>query len=268
MITSTSNASVKELIQLQKKAKERAAQDVFVAEGPKMVLEAPPDQLVQIYASESYYKKNEALLDGGGRVTVLADRVFESVSDTRTPQGVLCVVRQPHYEREDLLGRDPGRAFLIALENLQDPGNLGTIVRTAEAAGATGILLSSTCADLYNPKTIRSTMGAIYRMPFSYTEDFEEALLTLQKKGLRLFAAHLEGSTLYDEEDYSGPTALLIGNESRGLTERIAALADVRIRIPMEGQTESLNAAAAAAVLLYEGNRQRRSVRKKNQESE
>ncbi len=268
MITSTSNVRVKELIQLQKKARARAAQDVFIAEGPKMVQEAPSDALVQICVSESYYQKQKALFDGDGRVLILADRVFESVSDTRTPQGVLCVVRQSHYKPEDLLGRDPQKTFLIALENLQDPGNLGTIVRTAEAAGVTGILLSSTCADLYNPKTIRSTMGAIYRMPFSYTEDLEGSLRSIQKKGVRLLAAYLEGRTPYDEEDYSGPTGILIGNESRGLTDRMADLADARVFIPMQGQVESLNAAAAAAILMYEGNRQRRAAIKnyKNQE--
>ncbi len=263
MITSASNARVKELIELQKKPKERRVQDVFVAEGPKMFREVPPEQLVHTYVSEEYYQKNEMLLKGNREVTVLADRIFGSVSETRTPQGVLCIVRQSHYDLKDLTGESRrAPSFLVALENLQDPGNLGTIVRTAEAAGVTGILLDSACVDLYNPKTIRSTMGAVFRMPFFYTDNFERDLRALRKQGVRWAAAHLAGSTVYDEEDYSGSTGLLIGNESRGLTDRTAALADVRVRIPMSGRVESLNAAAAAAVLMYEVNRQRR--RKQN----
>ncbi|MCD8398717.1 MAG: RNA methyltransferase [Lachnospiraceae bacterium] len=260
MITSTSNLQVKQLIQLQKKAKERNTQDVFVVEGSKMALEVPDSQLVQIYVSERFYEKDPAFFGEDRPVTVLSDRVFESVSDTRTPQGVLCVVRQYHYDLEDLLGTAAREPLIIALENLQDPGNLGTIVRTAEGAGVTGILLSPGCVDLYNPKVIRSTMGAVYRMPFYYTDDFERELRTLKQRGVRLFAAHLEGSVPYDEETYCGPSGFLIGNESQGLTDETAAIANARIRIPMCGQVESLNAAVAASVLMYEANRQRRRV--------
>ncbi|MCD7832912.1 MAG: RNA methyltransferase [Lachnospiraceae bacterium] len=262
MITSTSNLQVKQLLQLQKKAKERNAQKVFVVEGPKMALEVPGEQLVQTYVSERFFEKNPVFFGEDRPVTVLSDRVFESVSDTRTPQGVLCIVRQYHYEEEDLLGKHPegtaGAPLIVALENLQDPGNLGTIVRTAEGAGVTGILLSQDCVDLYNPKVIRSTMGAIYRMPFYYADDFRQELRILQGKGVRLFAAHLEGSIPYDEESYCGSSGFLIGNESQGLTGETAALADARIRIPMCGRVESLNAAVAASVLMYEANRQRR----------
>ena len=145
MITSTSNPQVKQLIQLQKKSKERTAQDVFVVEGIKMYQEFPKDRLIQTFVSESFYKKNTALFADGEDITILADRVFESVSDTKTPQGVLCLVRQYHYALEDLLGTSP---FLMILENMQDPGNLGTVLRTAEGAGVTGILLSQGCVDL------------------------------------------------------------------------------------------------------------------------
>ncbi|MCD7818236.1 MAG: RNA methyltransferase [Lachnospiraceae bacterium] len=284
MITSTSNAQVKQLLLLQKKAKERSAQDVFVVEGPKMFLEAPAERLVQTYVSEDYYNKNQKLFDGNSRVTVLSNRVFESVSDTRTPQGVLCLVRQYHYELSDLLRTGFAKAengshrellaeradfqgsrkpLVAALENLQDPGNMGTILRTAEAAGATGILLGSACVDLYNPKVIRSTMGAIYRMPFYYAKDFRQELRVLSQKGVRWYAAHLEGSVPYDAENYLGPSGFIIGNESRGLTPETTAAADACIRIPMCGQTESLNAAVAASILMYEANRQRRGALQK-----
>ncbi|MCD8014417.1 MAG: RNA methyltransferase [Lachnospiraceae bacterium] len=312
LITSTSNPHVRQLMLLQKKAKERNAQDVFVAEGPKMFRETPPERLVQVYASETFYQKNQTLFGQDRPLTLLSDRVFESVSDTRTPQGVLCVVRQYHYELRELLGtahraedtlRSPSKeipaghsvsgvlsrgrsaaesagipersnsaafvaagaaeawpSLIMALENLQDPGNLGTILRTAEGAGVTGILLGPGCADLYNPKVIRSTMGSIYRMPFYYTEDMRRDICALRGKGVRWYAAHLEGSVPYDEPVYREPCGFLIGNESRGLTEATAALADARIRIPMCGQVESLNASVAASILMYEANRQRRAA--------
>ena len=147
--------------------------------------------------------------------------------------------------------------LIIILENLQDPGNLGTILRTAEAAGATGILLSRGCADLYNPKVTRSTMGSIFRVPFVYTDDLKDAIARLKAQGVRVLATHLAGSVELYEESFTTPTAILIGNESRGLTDETAALADQAIRIPMSGSVESLNAAVAAAVCLYEARRQR-----------
>lgn len=305
IITSTANARVKQLIQLQKKAKMRNEQDVFVVEGIKMFREIPPGRLIQTFASESFYQKNESMLKNSSPLTLLSDHVFESVSDTRTPQGVLALVRQYHYGLEDLLGRSaPGSGssrasaqceayfgapfgsaqsgwtaaektgmksmaenpLVLALENLQDPGNLGTILRTAEGAGATGILLGPGCADIYNSKVIRSTMGSVYRMPFYYTDDLRRDILVLREKGVCWHAAHLEGSVPYDEADYCGPSGILIGNESKGLTAETAALADRRVCIPMCGQVESLNAAVAASILVYEANRQRRNTAGKRAE--
>ena len=147
---------------------------------------------------------------------------------------------------------------MIVLDNLQDPGNMGTVFRTAEAAGATGILMSSDCVDIYNPKVVRSTMGALFRVPFCRVEDLPESVEDLKKAGIRVYAAHLEGKNPYDREDYRGGTAFLIGNEGNGLREEVASCADCRIRIPMEGKAESLNAAVAAAVLMFEAGRQRR----------
>lgn len=256
IITSTSNQQVKQLIQLQKKAKERTQQDVFIVEGIKMYQEVPKDRLVHSYVSESFYQKKKELFKDIKQLTVLSDRVFESVSDTKTPQGVLCLVRQYHYQKEDLLGKKP---LIMVLENLQDPGNLGTIVRTAEGAGVTGILLSDGCVDLYNPKVIRSTMGSIYRMPFFYSAQFREDIEWMKGQGVTMFAAHLKGKHAHDGESYKEAAGFMIGNESRGLSEETAELADVYIRIPMCGQVESLNAAVASAVLMYEANRQRRS---------
>lgn len=255
IITSTSNQQVKNLLQLQKKTKERTAQDVFIVEGSKMYQEVPSDRLVHTYVSESFYNKNKQIFAFGQRLTLLSDRVFESVSDTKTPQGVLCLVSQYHYGLQDLC---KGKPLLMILENLQDPGNLGTIMRTAEGAGVTGILMTRGCVDLYNPKVIRSTMGSIYRMPFYYTDNLKGDLQILKQKGIRLYAAHLRGTGTYDQQNYNQPTGFLIGNESRGLTDETADLADVYVKIPMCGQVESLNAAVASAILMYEANRQRR----------
>ena len=147
---------------------------------------------------------------------------------------------------------------MMILDNLQDPGNLGTIFRTAEAAGVTGIIMSRDCVDIYNPKTIRSTMGALYRMPFLYVDDLKETIHTLKEQNIKSYAAHLDGKNTYDKEDYRQGTAFLIGNEGNGLREEIAQCADTWIRIPMCGQVESLNAAVAATVLMFEVSRQRR----------
>ena len=164
MITSSSNAQVKNIIALNKKAKERREQDVFVAEGWKMFQEAPREWLKKVYVSESGSKMHEMPSDGT-EYEVVDDRVFQSMCDTKTPQGVLSMIRMPHYTEEEVMdnGKTP---LLMVLEDLQDPGNVGTIIRTAEGAGVTGIIMSRGTADIFNPKTIRSTMGSIYRMPF------------------------------------------------------------------------------------------------------
>ena len=146
----------------------------------------------------------------------------------------------------------------MVLDNLQDPGNLGTIVRTAEGAGVTGIIMSRDTVDIYNPKTIRSTMGSVYRMPFFYVEDILEFLEDLRGQGIRTYAAHLDGANNYDEESYKGACAFLIGNEGNGLRYEVAKKADIWIKIPMYGQVESLNAAIASSILMYEVSRQRR----------
>ncbi len=257
MITSTANAQVKNLVQLMKKSKARTEQGVFVAEGIKMFLETPKEQVVKAYVSEELYAKG-TVRDKLSEVSyeILKDDVFAHAADTKTPQGVLCIVRQLEYQLDELLQGDC--PLLLVLENLQDPGNLGTMMRTAEGAGVTGVLLSKGCVDIYNPKTIRSTMGSIYRVPFRYTDDLAGDLKRLHAKGVTTYAAHLKGKTFYDECSYRTPSAFLIGNEGNGLSDEIAEMAKCYLKIPMEGQLESLNAAVAAAILMYEARRQRR----------
>ena len=258
MITSTSNPQVKNLQQLGRKAKLRNEQDVFLVEGTKMYLEAPAERIRKVYLSQSLYEEKGESFVKGHDVEILEDRVFAAACDTKTPQGVLCMVQQYHYRLEDLLKKK--NPLLMILENLQDPGNLGTILRTAEGAGVTGILMDRECVDVYNPKTIRSTMGSIYRMPFVYVEDLGKGIQDLKDKGITTYAAHLEGTNSYDEEDLTNPCAFLIGNEGNGLRREIADMADCYVKIPMLGQVESLNAAIASSVLMFEAARQRRKV--------
>ena len=152
------------------------------------------------------------------------------------------------------------RTHLLLLESVQDPGNLGTMVRTGEGAGITGVIMNRTTVDLFNPKTIRSTMGSIYRVPYVIADDFVATLQELKAKGVSLYAAHLKGEKQYDAFDYTEPTGFMIGNEGNGLSDEVADAADTYIRIPMEGQVESLNAAISASLLMYECNRQRRKM--------
>ena len=261
MITSTANPQIKNLIQLQKKNRLRQEQGIFIIEGIKMYREAPTDQVIKTYVSESFYKKHQKEdIWKGESLEIVTDRVFEAASDTKTPQGVLSLVKRFEYDLDDIIqGSTP---LIMVLENIQDPGNLGTIFRTAEAAGATGIVLSKDCVDLYNPKVIRSTMGAIFRIPFIYTDDLKGTIDELKREGITVYAAHLKGENSYDMEDYKTACAFLIGNEGNGLTEETAACADRKILIPMEGGAESLNAAVASAVLMFEAGRQRRNKRK------
>lgn len=261
MITSTSNGKVKELVQLRKKTKLRNQQGVFLVEGIRMFREVEREDVIQVYLSESFYEKEvhkNPVLVAGMPTEILSDTVFAYVSDTKTPQGILCVVRQKRYSIEQIL--EQKNPHILMLDHLQDPGNLGTIFRTAEAAGVTGIILSADTVDLYNPKVIRSTMGSIYRMPFVYTENLETAICKVKQQGITVYAADLDGANSYDQEDYQKGSAFLIGNEGNGLQKEIADMAERKIRIPMAGAVESLNAAVAAAILMFEVSRQRRGA--------
>ena len=257
MITSISNPQVKRLLQLQKKSKVRNEEKVFVVEGLRMFVEVPKERVEKVYVSENFYNKKKQELNWGEfPIEILSDSVFKHVSDTQTPQGVLCIVKQEKQDLDSLLNIE--NPHFMVLDNLQDPGNMGTIIRTAEGAGVDAVFMSRDCVDIYNPKTIRSTMGSIYRMPFIYIEEIIPLLEEFRKKGIKSYAAHLDGKNSYDQEDYCKGTAILIGNEGNGLRDEVAEKADIWVRIPMEGQVESLNAAIAASVLMFEVARQRR----------
>lgn len=260
MLSSTANPRVKQIVAWQTKAKERKKDKVFIAEGLKMWEEAPEHLLREVYLTQDVYDKimadaKRAALLAKKPYEVVSREVFEKISDTCTPQGILCVLNQPSYSLEKLL-EEKNPMFMI-LENLQDPGNLGTIFRTGEGAGVTAVLMNSGTVDLFNPKTIRSTMGSIYRVPFLYTEDLPQLVKTLQDRGVHTYAAHLKGTTYYQTLQFTDPVAFLVGNEGNGLSDEISKLAGEYIKIPMKGQLESLNASVAASLLMYEALRQR-----------
>lgn len=267
MITSTSNVQIKKVQQILKKAKVRREEQVFAVEGIKMFKEAPKERIQKVYLADSFAKKQECReileskeisAEDDRKVEIVEDRVFKSLSDTVTPQGVLCLIKMHSCTLEDIMNRNE-KPLLMILEDLQDPGNLGTIIRTGEGAGVTGVILSKNSVDIFNPKVIRSTMGSVYRMPVLYVDSIiGEVLPELKKREITTYAAHLKGANDYDEEDYKKGTAFFIGNEGNGLTDELSAEADTLIKIPMEGRVESLNAAMASGILMYEAFRQRR----------
>ena len=260
MITSTSNRKAAEVRNLGKKASLRREQSLFIVEGIRMFSETPEARVRSVFVTERFLKScppevREKIL----RLPYepVTEEVFSSMSDTKTPQGVLAVVEQEPHTLADVLRGE--RTNLLVLETIQDPGNLGTMLRAGEGAGLTGIITDSGTADIYNPKVIRSTMGSIFRVPVVYVQDLRETVRELKREGVQICAAHLRGSVDYDSADYTGANAFLIGNEAKGLTDETAALADRAVRIPMLGKVESLNAAVAASVLMYELARQRRN---------
>ncbi len=255
MITSVNNSQIKHLIQLQNKGKLRDEEKVFICEGRKMfdeLREQRPEMLIRAYVSQSFYSQMDTEQPGYFDTIdyeVVQDSVFREAAQTVTPQGVLAVVRQPQYELQELFTNGPLR--LLFLENLNDPGNLGTILRTAEGAGMDGVILTKGSVDIFNPKVIRSTMGSVFRVPFVYTDVPQETLQRMKKKEITRYAAYLKGSQDYDTVAYAERSVILIGNEANGLSDMAAELSDICIRIPMAGKVESLNAAVAAALIMY-----------------
>lgn len=262
VITSNSNQQIKNIQHLLEKASYRRQKGLFIVEGIRMFLETPGEWVEHIYVSEEFLQKSiHADKVKKYPYTVVSTAVFKKLTATQTPQGILIVLKMPDYKdligdlyKESHIGND--KLFLI-LNGVQDPGNLGTMLRTAEAAGVSAVIMDRACADIFNPKVIRSTMGAIYRVPFVITEDLRATIEELKHQRVRMLAGHLKGKTYFENVDYSGDVAVMIGNEGNGLSEEIAELADIKVKIPMEGRVESLNAAISAALFMYEVKRNR-----------
>lgn len=269
MISSTANSRIKQVVAWQTKARERRKDGVFIVEGIRMYEEAPENRIKETYVSEKFLKQLQGEKGKGQDILKklqktgyeeVSEDVFLKMSDTQTPQGILCVLERPTYNIEEMLQTEKEKApLLLVLEDLQDPGNLGTILRTGEGAGVNGVIMSRDTVDIYNPKTIRSTMGSIYRVPHIYVQDLIPVLDTLSQNGVHTYAAHLSGETYYNAFDFKQGTAFIIGNEGNGLKKETADRAESYLKIPMEGKVESLNAAMSAGLLVYEAHRQRYS---------
>ncbi len=253
--------SFKDIKFLMKNKKARDMQGLFVAEGPRLFREAPKEDVVQVLVSKRFGAEHPEYLQGLAAgtevVTDIDEGRFASLSDTRTPQGIIAIVKKPVFSIDNVLGG--ACPLLVLLENVQDPGNAGTVLRTGEAAGVTAVFLTEGSADLYSPKTVRATMGSIYRVPHFYVPDAAAFLKEMKGRGIASYAAHLRGTSEYTDCSYRGGSLFVIGNEGNGITEETAAACSSLIRIPMMGRVESLNAAMAACVLMFEAQRQRRS---------
>jgi len=187
-------------------------------------------------------------------VLTVSDSRFNSLSDTVTPQGIMAICEKRIYTFSDFPTESP---FLFIGERLSDPGNIGTLIRTAAAAGVSGVILSTGSGDIYNPKTIRASAGAILRIPVIENANLNEIIPMLTKQGVTILAAHLQGAVLPYNLDLRQGLGVLIGNEANGLSDEVSKLAHIRVKLPMAPDIESLNASVAGGILFYEVVRQR-----------
>lgn len=225
-----------------KDRKGRRESGCFLVEGRKMVEEA----LASAFDVETVLVQEDMELPDGLTMPVyeLPAHVLAAVCDTKTPQGIAAVVRM---KEQSALGK-----HIVVLDGVQDPGNVGTIIRTADAAGLDGVLLSNQCADVFSPKVLRATMGSIFRMNLRTTDDLPGELTKLREKGYSILSSQLDGTPFYEREKVAERFALIIGNEGNGVSEQVQQTATHQVRLPMRGGAESLNAAIAAAIMMYE----------------
>ncbi len=269
VLTSLKNERIKYVSKLLKDAKLRHAANAFVIEGVRLFSEVKEEDIIDAFYTEEIWNR----MDGGlpqekadatknklrsliekGKANSVTDEVYKKLSDTDNPQGIAAVVRIKAHEISEI--KHGQNTFILIIESLRDPGNLGTIIRTAEGAGVTGILLSSDSVDVYNPKVVRGTMGSILRVPICISADIVGDTKRLKESGVTVFGTHLSGNNMYSE-NFSGPVAFMIGNEGAGLSDALSENADRLIKIPMEGEVESLNASISAGIVCYEVLRQR-----------
>jgi len=252
IITSPSNNNIKRIKSLMMK-KFRDSEKLFVAEGRKMVAEAllSDYEVEMLVLSESFSGSLPVDAEEKGiKRIVVKDGLFDSLSDTQTPQGILAVAKQKSFELKAEIKN--ARSFLVILDGVKDPGNLGTIIRTVDAAGGNGVVLINDCVDPYNPKAVRSTMGSIFRVPVFQADDAGAVLDELIHSGYHIAASHLNGSNVFTWAGGFDKTALIIGSESHGISMTSENKAHSLIKIPMVGGAESLNASVAAGILIYE----------------
>jgi TrmH family RNA methyltransferase len=260
-ITSKDNSSIKHLRSLAD-PKYRKKEKAFLIEGVKMVEEALRDNLgvKMVVASPSlvqHHGKGVLKLAESRPVEILwvTERIMDTISESKTPQPVMAVVQTKEHSEEDLLAQ--GSGLILLAHQLQDPGNLGTIIRTAEAVGASGVAISTNTVDPFNPKAIRASMGSILHLPIVHIVDVSAFIKACKKKGYQTVATVLRGDKTHFDIDLRKPTVLILGQEGAGLPQVIMPDIDLHVRIPMAATIDSLNVATAAAVILYEALRQK-----------
>jgi len=243
LISSLKNPKVQAWKSL-KDRKGRRETGCFLVEGRKMVEEALSSSFPVEAVLVDEKRAGEFSLPDDIPVYGLPEHVLSAVCDTKTPQGIAAVVR---LTQNVVLGR-----CIVAMDGVQDPGNVGTIIRTADAAGLEGVILSSQCADAFSPKVLRATMGSIFRMGIRVTEDLPGLLMQLRGEGYSVISSQLDGEPFYERSPVGDKYVLVIGSEGNGVTPEVQAIATHRVRLPMRGGAESLNAAVAAGIMMYE----------------
>lgn len=268
VITSLSNPQIKRAVSLQQK-KFRLMEGKFLAEGLRSVEEALASQAVtEIFYTDADDDRARKILAAaeqhGLGCCQVAPAVMAKLSETKSPQGMLAVVKRPIWTLAQLTKivsfSQNSSAPLVVLDRLQDPGNVGTIIRTADAAGAAGIVCLEGCVDIFSPKVVRSTMGSLFHLPICTRVEEQKFLAWCGQSKRILAVTTLADSVSIYETDLHRPLAIVIGNEANGVSDNLLGRAGLKLHIPMLGQAESLNAAVAAGVLLFESLRQRRAA--------
>lgn len=261
MITSKDNEQIKHIKSLFTK-KYRDEFKEYIVEGIKMAREALEYAEVSMIAVSDIFEAKDEFMkiskDKGISLIEVSDKLFRSICDTETPQGILCVVKKEDTTSfNSFILNTPNNNTIFVLDNIQDPGNLGTIIRTLDSAGIDKLVLSQNTVDEYNPKVVRSTMGAIFRLKIYRTKtELCETLLSLKDEGYSIVVTSLDTDNDYYSLDFSKKIAVVIGNESQGVSKEVLDIADIMVKIPMIGKTESLNASVATSIIAYEKVRQ------------
>lgn len=256
LISSKENKKIKYLKKLASSASFRREEGVFAAEGLRLCSDALQSgaQVVSAFFSESFVKKNGAFAEQAiaatGEAYVLKDSIFCAVSDTKTPQGVLFVIKR--LDKTIVFDKMKNNGKVLALENVQDPVNMGTILRTAEALGISAVVMSKDCCDVYAPKTVRGSMGALFRLPMSIVDDLPAFIRAFNGFGASYAAVLNPGALPLTDCDLSGTVLAVVGNEGNGITQDTVEACTHTLYIPMRGGAESLNVSAAAAILIWE----------------
>ena len=255
---SNENKLVKDTLKLKMK-KYRDAENKYVIEGIRFIEEAIKEERVQyiIYSSKLYETKGyDRVFDNTIEKYEVEDEVLKKICDTENPQGICAVVEKKMWDIKDIKNN-----FVIVSDGIQDPGNLGTIIRTCDAAGAGGIVIIKGSVDVYSGKTLRSTMGSIFHLPVIFYDDFKSFAEDFRNEGYTIYASDIKASKYIYDCSFDKKTAVVIGNEANGILDEHIACSDISIKIPMPGRAESLNASTAASIIIYEVVRQRISSR-------